>query len=79
MMEWQPIETAPKDGTKIIGLMKDGLVGTITSQRYHTWKKDEDGTPLFVRYWTWDKQDQLMPVHFDVTHWMPLPEPPKDE
>jgi hypothetical protein len=58
---WQPIETAPKDGTFFIALDVRGGVGKVHwCERYtpHAWA-DEDGS--FV----------------GVTHWMPLPEPPK--
>ncbi len=64
--EWQPIETAPKDGKRIIVYCPklDGPKENIVSyQRNGTnfpWRADE-GNLL--------QRDQ-------PTHWMPLPEPP---
>jgi hypothetical protein len=57
MMEWQPIETAPKDGTVIIVYAPDffqtaAWVGNGWTNAANSWLGD-------------------------VTHWMPLPEPPK--
>lgn len=62
MNEWQPIETAPKDGTDILGW--DG--GDITVCRFSrgSWE-------LSVTGWYAEDSD------FDPTHWMNLPEPPK--
>jgi len=57
MMEWQPIETAPKDGTVIIVYAPDFF-------QTAAWT---DGI------WTNASESWLG----DVTHWMPLPEPPK--
>lgn len=57
MTDWQPIETAPRDGTVII-VYAPGLFQTAA------WI---DG------YWTNACESWLD----DVTHWMPLPEPPK--
>ena len=65
-MEWQPIETAPKDGTLII---VHTYTGNTTIAWYYKetglWPHDEpyseDGEPCNVGY---------------PTHWMPLPEPP---
>jgi hypothetical protein len=63
MTDWQPIETAPRDGTEIIVCRRfEGrkFMGVVM------W----DG-----RYWT---IDYGFPFYFDnPTHWMPLPEPPK--
>lgn len=70
-MNWRPIETAPRDGTKILLYMKIGLmyVGSyskgqiyfhIDPENYH-WRSvccDRYGGP---------------------THWMPLPSPPTGE
>ena len=81
-MTWQPIETAPKDGTKIV----------IWAERYDFcpiaqwssgpdvsgWSFDAFSSPCascedgFIG-WNEDIEDGFMP-----THWMPLPEPPKE-
>ena len=63
-MEWQPIETAPKDGTPVIGsLVKGGKVL---------------GAFDIVRRGS--KWQTIQGVSFnDATHWMPLPDPPKED
>lgn len=58
--EWQPIETAPKDGKTIILVVEYGYVYTGI---FHN-----DGYC----------QD-LTGAGLDPTHWMPLPQPPKQE
>lgn len=72
MSEWQPIETAPKDGTDIFLWIPDGreipLPGRwepLIRSRKVKWILD-DGMFLEDRY----------PL---PTHWMPLPDPPKAE
>ena len=59
--QWQPIETAPTDGTAVLTYApgKYGLIPLFSVARYHPdagWCVDE------LR---------------DVTHWMPLPDPPE--
>jgi hypothetical protein len=56
-MEWQPIETAPKDGTVIIVYAPDF---------FQTAAWAGNGWTNAANSWLGD-----------VTHWMPLPEPPK--
>ena len=61
-MTWQPIETAPKDGTLILGY-KNGEMATVE------WAYcGESGDWNLVV--SWDGQP------WTPTHWMPLPEPP---
>lgn len=62
MSEWQPIETAPTDGSELI-VLDDGFVRTAV------WN------PMMGRFtgaggnvFNWCE---------NPTHWMPLPEPPK--
>jgi hypothetical protein len=75
MKEWAPIETAPKDGTKIIGYQP---------------KTDDEGEIINVMEWmprqSWHRSDFTglwVEAHgeqyesYKPTHWMPLPEPPK--
>ena len=62
---WQPIETAPKDGSTIV-------LGGYGWTRRGYWAIDNfigNGQP------TWSSEDG----HGcgEVTHWMPLPEPPR--
>lgn len=66
MSEWQPIETAPKDGTPIIGAIRGSVA-------YVCWFQEDAWV-----FWESDGRPNL-PVRmaFSPTHWMPLPEPPK--
>lgn len=60
--EWQPIETAPKDGDPYLFIDADGrmLVGWWFVNRWNL--VTQDGEPIVI--WT-------------LTHWMPLPQPPQ--
>ncbi len=67
MSEWQPIETAPKDGSVIL------LWG-----RY--WSDSQGWFPAPLQgQWNRDRWEAVWRYSFGVrpTHWMPLPEPPK--
>lgn len=72
--DWQPIETAPRDGTRILvlacgnvhichwGMPEPHFVERGSENR---WVTDSTGQ--------WDHRDSIR----NVTHWMSLPEPPK--
>lgn len=78
---WQPIKTAPKDSTSILVMNNDepsslgGLAETCWAGNtaVAAWWGGEDGWVCFMDM----VQDPML--HFEPTHWMPLPEPPKDE
>jgi hypothetical protein len=72
-MIWQPIETAPKDGTRILGFNRcdDGIaIYRWDVQPYH--KKPRP-------YWQMECciNQRWFSEGRQPTHWMPLPEPPK--
>lgn len=62
--KWQPIETAPRDGTRILAYYRadDGIYDV-----------------LFDAEAGWVSQDYEITnfLHAAITHWMPLPEPPE--
>ena len=66
--EWQPIETAPKDGTSV--LISNGVsVGEAHYEEY-------------AEGWFWAGGHSTDAVDYKVwtpTHWRPLPPPPKDK
>ena len=62
-MNWQPIETAPRDGTHILGF-GDGNSEVIQ------WSTSYGGTD------GWFCVGKL--IDYDATHWMPLPDLPKE-
>lgn len=75
LLRWQPIETAPKDGTAI--LLYD------PEARGAPWL-DEDASytsyPALVGRWDGDRQRWML-AHYDAfsykpIHWMPLPKSP---
>jgi hypothetical protein len=64
--EWQPIETAPKDGTRILVCKKrSGHPADIGQVRILKWRTDHWYGDIPATYF----QDQ------DLIAWMPLPEP----
>lgn len=75
--EWQPIETAPKDGTPII-VGYDGRNGGEVWSHAAAWVMlyEEGGEPLGEE---WHYPTGFEPEHgqpYHPTHWQPLPAPP---
>ena len=66
--KWQPIETAPKDGT-LIDLWYP-IRGRITNRRWYRKNK----------FWGGEvgKFDRIATLDEEPTHWIPLPDAPKE-
>ena len=67
MSEWQPIESAPKDGAYILAYWHNEFgkwYGVLV------WSPDYEG---------WAVEPHFEPISEEntITHWMPLPEPPE--
>ena len=63
MSDWQPIETAPKDGTAVLGYdPSDGYLCIYVVR----WREGEWREAAGEEYGRWRP-----------THWMPLPSPPR--
>lgn len=63
--EWLPIETAPKDGTLVLGYFPGACVLKVyckSSGIWHQWHEDYE-----------------VSVYPPPTHWQPLPPPPTEE
>lgn len=70
-MEWQPIETAPKDGLHVRGLwVHCGYTGESLYWRADCGLVSDDGDFVCV------SGDDFGWCASDYSHWMPLPEPP---
>lgn len=83
MSEWQPIETAPMDGTSILvhnnnapgcpgGVADECWAGNTDVAAW--WADEKGGNGEWICYMSAVLDPTL---HFDPTHWMPLPSPPK--
>lgn len=64
MIDWQPIETAPKDGRSVLVWWEHWALRPIVAY-YHY----QDG---------WLASEKLGSEGGGPTHWMPLPDPPGD-
>src|SRR6266403_4351420 len=65
MGDWQPISTAPKDGTRILLYGRSGI-------GLGNWGRNIAGNECWLRDIGWFQVGQL------PTHWFPLPDPPSD-
>ena len=71
-MNWQPIETAPKDGTEILAWRFYPVAIRWTGDENFPWEAVQLGSSLpFMRNGFTENDTSL-------THWMPLPEPPTE-
>lgn len=78
--QWQPIETAPKDGTDIwVWSTIDKRAESIRFELYDDEIAEEVGEPGFWRY----SEDLIADVAeaegHEFSHWMPLPSSPRKE
>lgn len=62
--EWRPIDTAPKDGTHILANLET---------RSEQWQETLFWDGAEEWWWSVRKGDY---IEYEVTHWMPLPQPP---
>lgn len=65
---WQPIETAPKDGTAILAVIKGFQPVVVEYDPDVGWWYGGDDVP--------DDDWYSMPFQYEPTHWMPLPPAP---
>lgn len=78
MSEWRTIDSAPKNGSRVLLLVPNrGNLPKIIGGRWDTNKYTKRPRP----YWTNDLESLNGVGHtrsIQPTHWMPLPEPPSD-
>lgn len=86
-MDWQPISTAPKDGTAVLGFgihsgpQPDAQRGVKAGDYWwaimlwDVWRNPDAGSWGEKSLWVFAKDGK--PTWSHPTHWMPLPEPPK--
>lgn len=74
-MQWQTIDSAPKDGATILGWSEYMDEPCTVRWRNNEWESSWDGWEV-VEYMSDFGTEYRDPG--PVTHWMPLPEPPKD-
>jgi len=77
MSEWKPIDSAPKDGTRVLF----GRKAWVTIGRWQTVDYDHYAG-MSIRAWVADtagRESPRMVTDFQPTHWQPLPPPPDQE
>jgi hypothetical protein len=72
MMEWSLIETAPRDGTWILGWADYWGMSWPVRWRYN----DRINECYFTGSEEWDDYTCPEENYLNPTHWMPMPEPP---
>lgn len=73
-MSWQPISTAPRDGTPVLIYMPDAVEPCISLAMWSHCPEDPLGDAWY-EYWG----DSNGPIDAEPSHWMPLPKPPSAE
>jgi hypothetical protein len=80
MSEWQPIETAPKDGTNVfVCVPTDSSFPTAAFYLTSAYCEEEYGDPDYMEegwYWAPGYPSDFHEYPINPTHWMPMPAPP---
>ncbi len=75
MSDWQPIDTAPRDGTRVLLWCEDGVGAVIGI--WYAFKSN-----LLPPYWATTRGLLHGSAHdreYQPTHWQPLPPAPSEE
>lgn len=79
-MNWQPIETAPRDGTDVLVLHSRHNVPVVHIAWYRDGSEElMGGEPFDIGWWSYIRgsvTQELLDEYRAPTHWMPLPEIP---
>lgn len=73
--KWQPIATAPKDGTQLLGYCDYAQNG----RAFWVAMWIDDADELDGGFWLDAGKQDSMSRDAEPTHWQPLPEPPDAE
>lgn len=86
MREWQPIETAPRDSSRILVGYFNWEGRWVVHEAW--WRMPYESAPAKSCWWCHDGDSTLLSadVHsapdgkkLGATHWMPLPSPPSED
>lgn len=75
-MDWQPIETAPKDGTAILTVVagfEPSVSQWVDRKVKARWCIDPETFMEQAHF-----EEYFWNTRYEPTHWMPLPAPPKE-
>lgn len=85
MSKWQPISTAPKDGTEIIGCFVNDYGYQAKPTAYGPWTMAFKRNQWVASWDGWrviesqtDFGTTYKTTEVEPTHWMPLPKPPTE-
>lgn len=71
-MDWQPMSSAPRDGTRVVVWFKSG--GPVVAF------KDSPDAETWVRHLGFGKSAYWPEIHDDYAQaWLPLPPPPQEQ
>lgn len=85
MSEWQPIESAPKDGSYMLLYFPEGARSLREDYDAQDWSEYEPA--MMLGFWSGDNYPENEWTHDfyegisfygEPTHWMPLPTPPTE-
>jgi hypothetical protein len=78
-MDWKPIETAPKDGTRFWGKIDDDAIAMLWHEEFKEFVSSWRQMTMAPGYTVDGKSSKNhSPEIHCPTHWMPLPTPPKE-
>lgn len=81
-MEWQPIETAPKNGTEVFVYVKGGscfpTAASFKSKEYFLKEYGDEEYMPHGWYWAFGYPNDFHEETINPTHWMHIPADPKE-